>query len=237
MHLEVEMGMDPVRVAGVADVGDHLSRRDLGAALQPLRVGDAGDARPLVVVRVGQVVVEMDVEVLGAALAVEVEHAAGARRGRVELDRAGLGGEDKGAARRQHVVPLVRALAARVAEVIRVGRRSENGEDDPRHRRVRCGGRGSRTEQERSHGEEQASGCRPDEGHRVPGSRAKCGSLAEPAEGYSPKGVKAPPAGVSRRSEPGSGGASPSRSCTSSFARSSAARTASAASGSSRSSR
>ena len=41
VHLEVEVRMDPVRVAGVADVADRLARRDLRSALQPLRERDA----------------------------------------------------------------------------------------------------------------------------------------------------------------------------------------------------
>ena len=65
----MEMGLDPVRVARVADEADRLARRHLGAALQPLGVGDAGHALAAVVVRVREVVVQVDVEVLGAARA------------------------------------------------------------------------------------------------------------------------------------------------------------------------
>ncbi len=165
VHLEVEVGVDAVRVARVAVEGDHLAGSDLRAVLEPLRIGDAGNALALIVVAVGEIVVEVDVEVLRAALAVQVEHAAGARGRRVELHRPGLGGEDERAARRHDVVPLVAALPTRVAEVVGPGRFAEDREDQPRHLRGRRRGRRPCAEQECDHGEEQASGCRPDGGH------------------------------------------------------------------------
>ena len=133
MHLEVEVRMDPVRVAGVADVADRLAGEHLRPGLQPLREGDPGHALALVVVLGREVVVQVDVEVLGAALALEVEHAARARGGDVELDRARLGCQRERVARRHDVVALVGTLAARVAEVIDVARLAEHREDERRH--------------------------------------------------------------------------------------------------------
>jgi hypothetical protein len=133
--------MDPVRVARVADEADRLPRLDPGAVDEVGRVGGAGHARALVVVARAEVVVEVDVEVGRAAVAVQVEHAAGVRGGRPELDRAGLGGEGERLPRRHDVVPLVPAAGARVAEVVRVADGAEHREDDRRLRSRPGGGR------------------------------------------------------------------------------------------------
>jgi hypothetical protein len=125
--LEVEVGLDPVGVARVADVPDVLADLDLLAAPEPLRERDARDALAAVVVLHREVVVEVDVEVLRAAVAEEVEHAAPAAR--VELNAAAFDRERGSAADAHDVDPLVPALVAGSAEVVDVGRRPENGKD------------------------------------------------------------------------------------------------------------
>ena len=75
-------------------------------------------------------------------------------------------------ARRQDVVALVPALAARVAEVVHVLRRADDREDDRvrarwglRVDRIACGGGGGQADRDRrgEQGEEEkcSSGCRP----------------------------------------------------------------------------
>ena len=129
MHLEVEV-VGALGVAGVAVVADLLARLDPGPVLEPVRVGDAGHALAAVVALRREVVVEVDVEVGRAARAVEVEHAAGAGRGRPELDLAVLGRDGGRAPGRQDVVPRVAPLAARIAVVVRVRRLAHDREDD-----------------------------------------------------------------------------------------------------------
>ena len=105
---------------------DRLAGGHARAVFHPGRSSEPGDAGAAIVVRGRQVVVQMDVEVRRPAVAVEVEHAAGARGGRPELDRPRLGRDRRRALRRHQVVALVAAPAARVAEVVGVlvGRRS-----------------------------------------------------------------------------------------------------------------
>ena len=79
VHLEVEVVV-PLRVARVAVPGDLLAGRHLRAVLDGVRDVELAAAAVLGPLR--QVVVEVDIEVCRAALAVEVEHAAGTRRGR-----------------------------------------------------------------------------------------------------------------------------------------------------------
>src|SRR4029450_13116957 len=83
-----------------------------------------------VVVPVREVVVQVDVVVGRAALAVEVEHAAGPARARVEADPPGLGGERERVPRREDVDALVRSLRPRRAVVVAELDRAEDGEDD-----------------------------------------------------------------------------------------------------------
>jgi hypothetical protein len=149
VHLEVEVRMDPVRVARVADVPDLLTGLHPRPVLEPLRVRDARPARAAVVVPGGEVVVEVDVEVCRPAVAVQVEHAAGSGRGRPERDRPALGGDGGRLSAGEDVVSLVLALSARLAEVVVVRHRADDGEDDRRRRgdsprRVVGGVRGGR---------------------------------------------------------------------------------------------
>ncbi len=71
-----------------------------------------------------------------AALAVEVEHASGARRARPEDDPAGLDRDHERAAVGEDVVARVAALRAGLAEVVVVGDRPDHGEEDLRRRRA-----------------------------------------------------------------------------------------------------
>ena len=201
VQLEVEVRGAAVRVARVAHVADRLAGDDLGAALQALRVRDAGDAPARVVVPRREVVVQVDVEVLRAAPAVQVEHAAGARGRRVERDGARLGGDGDRPARRHEVVALVAARAARVAVVVGVRDLADDREDDARPGR-RGRGRGCRRarpgwgrlapglgwlvagprnsgagDECRGEDGEEGSGCRPGADHQS-GSRAKRATLA-----------------------------------------------------------
>ena len=163
MHLEVEV-VDPLGVAGVAVVGDLLPGLDLGAVLEPVHVGDARDTGALVVALRGEVVVEMDVEIRRAALAVEVEHAAGAGGRRPELDLPVLRRNCRRAPGREDVVPLVPALSARRAEVVEVGRRADEREDD----RLRPGrSRGARIGEGARRGADREAGALRAEGGRV----------------------------------------------------------------------
>ena len=91
MDLEVQVRVDAVRVARVADVSHLLARGDAGTVLDGVR--RSADALAAVVVARRQVVVEVDVVVRRAALSVEVEHAAGSRRGRPVLHLAGFSGD------------------------------------------------------------------------------------------------------------------------------------------------
>src|SRR5204863_3027063 len=128
--------------ARVADEADRLTRLDAVAALQAVRVRDAGDALAAVVIREREVVVEVDVEVRRPAGAVEVEHAAGPRRGRPELDRARLDRDRERPLRREEVVPLVAAVPPQIAEVVRVGDLADDGEDELRRRPLAVAGGG-----------------------------------------------------------------------------------------------
>ena len=114
---------------------------DLRAVLQARRIRRPGDALAAVVVAVRQVVVQMDVQVRRAALPVQVEHAAGRRGVRPELDLAGLGRDGERAARGHDVVPLVWPCRARRAEVVRVLHRPTTGKTK-RRRSPRGLGRG-----------------------------------------------------------------------------------------------
>ena len=179
VHLEMEVRTDPVRVARIADESDRLAREHALPVLEAPRERHALDARPTIVVRHREVVVQVDVHVLRAAVAVQVEHAAGAARAGVKLDAAGLGGERRRLARGHDVFTLVGALASRVAEAVRQLGASENGEDDllalgPGLGRLRGDsdervGRFSRRgpRQEAKKGEqEKSSGCRPETSHK-----------------------------------------------------------------------
>src|SRR5205814_4483172 len=60
VQLEVEMCRAPVRVAGVADVAEHLAGGNLRAVLQTLRVRGPSQALALVVALPRRVVVGLD---------------------------------------------------------------------------------------------------------------------------------------------------------------------------------
>ena len=189
MHLEVEVRHPTVRVARVPDEADRLTRLDGVAVVEPLGVGGPGHALAAVVVPARQVVVQVDVEVRGPALAVQVEHAAGARGGRPEPDLAVLRRDRERALRREDVVPLVRPARARRAEVVEVLHGPDDGEDDPGRLRLRrelglrpfrrsARGRRRKVERARGHGrpcgdagsgeeDEDPSGCRPVAGHAL----------------------------------------------------------------------
>jgi hypothetical protein len=165
VHLEVKVVV-PLGVARVPAPGDLLAGRDLRAVRH--RVRDARLAPALVLGGRGHVVVEMDIEVRRAALAVEVEHAAGAPGGRPPLDRPGLGGDDRGAPRDVlDVDPLVRALPAGVAVVHRVRVVADQREDDRLSRHepglLRGAGRGGNDEADEGGEDEETSPscCRP----------------------------------------------------------------------------
>ena len=183
MHLEVQMRMEPVRVARVADESDRLARLDACTGAEASRERDAVPAAAAVVVPLRQVVVQVDVEVGGPARAVEVEHAARPARAGEEAYPARLGGERERALRSEDVDPLVRPLRAGRAEIVGEGDGPEHGEDDlvPRRgvsglRRARQLGRrerGSRPCGKAEKGEnEKRSGCRPDANHGAGGARS-----------------------------------------------------------------
>ena len=170
VHLEVEVVV-ALGVARVADVADLLAGGHLRAVLD--RVGDAELAAALVLGRLGQVVVQVDVEVGRAALAVEVEHAAGARRGRPPLDLARLGRDRPASATAR---PRCRSPRGSPA---RGGRRSSSctrsrrsaGRRSARRRRARASGAapGDATTAAREEGgeneERDPSCCRPVASH------------------------------------------------------------------------
>src|SRR5207245_166043 len=106
---------------------------------QPPRVRDTRDARATVVVLHRQVVVQMDVEIRRAAGAVEVEHAAGARGRRPELDRSRLDRDDRRLLDGHQIAALMWAARAKLAEVVDVGGWARDGEDEARHRALRRG--------------------------------------------------------------------------------------------------
>ena len=166
VELEVQVGVQPVRVTRVADEPDRLAGHHLRAVLEALRVGGPGDALAAVVVLRGQVVVEVDVVVVRAARAVEIEHAAGARGALPELDLARLDGEREAPLGRHDVDPLVRPARPRLAEVVAVGDRAEHREDEL----LRHGGaRAAREGQERKSENKGSSGCRPVADHGLAG--------------------------------------------------------------------
>src|SRR4029453_11398317 len=172
---------------------------DAGPALQARREGDTRSAAALVVVGHPQIVVEVDVGVRRAACRIEVEDAARAGGGDVELCAPGLGGKRKGLPRRNDVDPLMRPLRPGVPEVVRVLKLPEDREDDPlagdgillrrrfalgRRAGVGYGGRLTRHETKDGNKEDR-SGCRPVAAHVLgtqrSGSRSKRKTLAEPS--------------------------------------------------------
>ena len=130
MHLEVEVRVDPVRVARVADEPDRLPGLDARAALQALRERDPDLAAAAVVVPVREVVVQVDVVVGRPALAVEVEHAAGPAGAGVEPDATRLGRQRERVPGREDVDALVRPLRPRRAVVVAELDRAQDGEHD-----------------------------------------------------------------------------------------------------------
>ena len=89
---------------------------------------------PRLSLRVGEVVVEVDVLVGRAALAVEVEHAAGRAPSVVQnLILPASAATAICALLGHQVVARVRPLGARLAEVVAVGDRADDREDEPRH--------------------------------------------------------------------------------------------------------
>src|SRR4051812_48857672 len=181
MKLEVEVGMDPVRVARVADEADQLPGLDSLARLQSLREGHPGLAATSVVVAGAEVVVQVNVVVGRPALAVEIEHAARAAGAGVEADASGLGGEGVGVARREDVDPLVGSLRPRCAVVVRELDGAEDGEDDLLLLGLRLGlrlrgrpsgvdweGRSGPCGEAEEGGDEKYSGYRPEAQHEWP---------------------------------------------------------------------
>ena len=179
MHLEVEVVV-PLRVAGVAVPGDLLARRHLRAVLD--RVRRAELAAAAILGALGQVVVEVDVEVRRAAAAVEVEHAAGTRRGRVPPHPARLRRDDGRAPRDVLDVDAgVTAVDAGVAVVHRVRVVADQREDDrlavdEAGFRSRARGRDDGRSEESGQEEEKApSCCRPVASHGSGAARRRAG--------------------------------------------------------------
>ena len=137
-------------------------------------VGHSLDALPAVVVAHRDVVVQVDVLVHGAALSVEVEHAAGARGRSPVLDASCFRRHGRRLLRGHDVVALMRTAGARRSEVVYVLHGPDDRKDDPRHRR-----RARRAGKDPDCGREyeDASGCRPVADHRS-GSRPKGRRLA-----------------------------------------------------------
>ena len=137
----MQVRVQPVRVAGVPDEADRLAGRDLRAVLQPRCVRRSRNALTTVVVVPREVVVQVDVVVGRAARPVEVEHAAGRRRGRPELDLACLRRERQRSLGGEDVDALVRPAGSWFAEVVAVVRGAENRENDRLCRVAACRGR------------------------------------------------------------------------------------------------
>src|SRR5262245_8661965 len=121
----------------------------------------------------------MDVPVVRAAVTVQIEHAAGARGRRPELDLAALDGEHRRLLCRHQVVALMRAAGARLTEVVDVRRVAGDREDQRRHDALRpCsssspgGGEAERKKKEKN----PSGGCGA-EAHVGPGSRSKAHTL------------------------------------------------------------
>jgi hypothetical protein len=182
MELEVEVRLDPVGIAGVADETDRLTRGDTRAALQPGRERGARCAASPVVVRRHDVVVQVHVQVRRPAVAVEVEHAARPLRAEVVLHLPGLGGHRQRLSRRHDVDALMAPLSPGRAEIVAVTKLPEYREDDSlaqcvADRLVRNRGRplrqlswieasGGRSGHQAENGnEEDASGYRPVASH------------------------------------------------------------------------
>ena len=162
VHLEMQVRVDAVRIARVAEVADELSRVHVLAVDEAGCVRDAGDALALVVVTGRQIVVQMDVLVHRPAYAVQVEHAAGAGGRRPELDSSFLDCDDRRALHAQQVVALVRAARAGLAEVVRIGHRADDGEEELRNAALRGGGAGAR----KGEGDDEDRDQAPHPGHR-----------------------------------------------------------------------
>ena len=181
MHLEVEVRVDPVRVARVADEPDRLPGLDARAALQALCERDPDLAAATVVVPVREVVVQVDVVVGRPALAVEVEHAAGPARAGVEPDATRLGRQRERVPGREDVDALVRPLRPGRAVVVAEVDRAQHGEHDLarmlrlrglRERRVQAGvdrdRRGGPYGDAEEGQQKKCSGCRPDAHQKGP---------------------------------------------------------------------
>src|SRR5207237_9430508 len=98
-------------ISRIADKPNLLTRSNARAVLDG--VCSPLDALSAVVVAHRQVVVQMDVLVHRAALPVQVEHAAGAGRGRPVLQPPGLGGNRRRLLRGQDVIALMRTTGTR----------------------------------------------------------------------------------------------------------------------------
>src|SRR5436190_1997404 len=177
VQLEVQVRMQAVRIAGVADVADQLARGDAISIAEPGGVGDARHARAAVVVAGGQVVVQVDVLVGRAAAPVQVEHAARTRRARPEDDASRLDRDDRRVTLSEDVVGGVDAAGAWLAEVVAVGDGADHREDDLRGRGA-LGGGGRREDCRGEDDEEDPSGCRPRREHGE-GRRAKSPRLTD----------------------------------------------------------
>jgi hypothetical protein len=134
VELEVEMRVNPVGVARIADEADELAGADGLAVAQAGGVRDLGDAAASIVVLGGEIVVQVDVEIRRAAAPVQVEHAAGVARARPDRDRSVLHRDDRRPALGEDVVSLVKARAARLAEVVVVPHRPDDGKHESRCR-------------------------------------------------------------------------------------------------------
>ena len=135
----MQVRLPPVRVTRVADVTDQLAPAHGLTGRQARRVSDSVPAGAEVVVRRGQVVVQVDVDVRHPGGAMEVEHAIARESPEVLLDLARLERDCGLMAERHDVDPLVRALRTRRAEVVREGdvpdhRKRDHGRDGGRLR-------------------------------------------------------------------------------------------------------
>ena len=179
MHLEMQMRRNAVRIARVTEVADHLAGLHVRSALQPACIRHTRHARPTVVVLHRQVVVQMDVLVHRSAVAIEIEHAAGAGRGRPERDLAALDRDDRRLLHTHQVVALMRAAGAGLAEVVAVGHIARHREDQQRNGgRLRVCSRSRPGEAECQNKEQDSSGgCAAAASHRDPVSRSKAPTL------------------------------------------------------------
>src|SRR5207249_691181 len=126
----MKVRMPTVCIARVADEAEQLAGLDALTILEPSCIGDAVDAGAAIVISRPEIVVQVNVEIRGATAAIEIEHAAGGRGGRPDLDRSGFRGDNGRMPRGEDVVTRMAASGARRSEVVGEDGGADDGEDD-----------------------------------------------------------------------------------------------------------